>query len=134
MSTNHLQRFAAALAVAIVMVPFAGQSGQPAFAGDKPTPLPDAGAKIDVYGPYLIYNLATQKCVDVPGFGDGTINGPVNQYTCDGSWSDNQLWYFTHIGSGVYQIYNGIDGKCIDLPGYAVVPAGTKAAQLQSHG
>ncbi|MCX5409820.1 RICIN domain-containing protein [Streptomyces sp. NBC_00335] len=86
------------------------------------------------YGPYLIANNVTGKCVDIPGLGAGPVNGPVNQYTCDGSANDNQRFWFDHQattsnGTALYTIRNSKDGLCLDVPDYGNVPAGAKVSE-----
>lgn len=43
-------------------------------------------------GNILLKNATTGLCADVPNYGNGKIDGPVNQYPCDGTTADNQLW------------------------------------------
>ena len=40
----------------------------------------------------LLYNPTTKKCADIPNYDKGQINGPVEEYICDGTSHDNQLW------------------------------------------
>ncbi|MFF4291676.1 hydrogenase expression protein, partial [Streptomyces sp. NPDC001633] len=40
----------------------------------------------------LLLNTTTRKCADIPGYGNGTSDGPVREYTCDETTHDNQLW------------------------------------------
>jgi hypothetical protein len=89
---------------------------------------------------YLIHNVVTGKCADLPFFGAGTVDGPVNQYTCDGSANDNQLWYFNQVviqhqlAPIVYQIQNVKDGLCLDVPFFGAVNAGTKVSEYHCGG
>ncbi len=88
---------------------------------------------------YNIYNVTTGKCADVPGFGAGKVGGPVNEYTCDGTAYDNQLWYFNYAGNNgsgnaVYLIQNAKDGLCLDVPFYGAVSAGTKVSEFHCAG
>ena len=45
-----------------------------------------------VYGPYGIHNVRTGKCVDIPGYrpSDATLDGAVQQYSCNDTDLDNQ--------------------------------------------
>ncbi|WP_406438207.1 RICIN domain-containing protein [Streptomyces sp. NBC_00631] len=73
----------------------------------------------------LLRNTTTKKCADVPGYGNGTSNGPVREYTCDETTNDNQLWNlevrYAKGGPGsaaLFQIRNAKDQLCMDLPNY----------------
>ncbi|WP_089100312.1 RICIN domain-containing protein [Streptomyces hyaluromycini] len=73
----------------------------------------------------LLRNTTTKKCADIPGYGDGTSNGPVREYTCDETTNDNQLWnlevQYQKDGPGssaLFQIRNAKDQLCMDLPDY----------------
>jgi hypothetical protein len=84
----------------------------------------------------LLRNERTGKCADVPGFGSGVMDGPVNQYTCDGSAQDNQRWLLRYEGrspSGrmTYTISNTVDGLCLDLPDYGAVLPGTEVSEFK---
>jgi hypothetical protein len=106
-----------------------------AFAGTiRPTPnRGDSQAPVTVasFGPTVIRNAVTGKCVDIPGFGLGTVDGPVNQFTCNATTLDNQLFYFDDggIGDGFYNIWNAKDGLCLDVPFYGSVPPGTPVSE-----
>lgn len=76
----------------------------------------------------LIKNVMTGMCVDIPAFGKGTLNGRVQQFTCDGSAHDNQRWDLVvgqkgagPNGADLFTIRNTKDGYCLDLPGYGSV-------------
>ncbi|MEV5711017.1 RICIN domain-containing protein [Actinoallomurus sp. NPDC052274] len=79
----------------------------------------------------LLKNVMTGMCVDVPGFGKGTIDGKVQQHTCDGSSADNQRWDLVvgqkgagPNGADLFTIRNTKDGYCLDLPDYGTVDKG----------
>jgi hypothetical protein len=103
------------LAVAAIAV-----SGTPAHAGPFPPGNYD----------YAFYNIVTNKCMDVPGFAGGSVNGPVNQYACDLSGNDNQFfhmdWYGTQARFVIRHVKSG--NLCLDLPGWGPVPAGTRVS------
>lgn len=80
----------------------------------------------------LIENVTTRLCADVPGYGDGKSDGPVNQYDCNSTDGDNQLWDLQVAyksggpqGASLFVIRNHKDGLCMDLPNYGAEPAGT---------
>jgi hypothetical protein len=86
------------------------------------------GVRISGMRRVLIHNVMTGMCVDVPGNGNGQLNGEVEQYTCDGSSSDNQLWDLVvdknmtgPRGATLFTIRNSKDGLCLDLPGSGTV-------------
>ncbi|OLT19605.1 hypothetical protein BJF79_47695 [Actinomadura sp. CNU-125] len=73
----------------------------------------------------LLHNVMTGLCADVPGFGKGKVDGPVEQFACDGSAKDNQRWDLVvnqkgagPDGADLFTIRNAKDGLCMDLPGY----------------
>ncbi|GGU93152.1 hypothetical protein GCM10010260_29990 [Streptomyces filipinensis] len=87
------------------------------------------------YGPYLVKNVVTGKCIDIPGYGAGTVNGPVNEYTCNGTSGDNQLFYWDYVGDSsngyaLYNLRNVKDKLCLDVPDYGSVNAGTKVSEF----
>ncbi|WP_433260755.1 RICIN domain-containing protein [Actinosynnema sp. CS-041913] len=77
----------------------------------------------------LLVNVRTGLCADVPGFGPGTIDGPVNQWYCNPGPGDNQLWRLLPYPDGTYAIQNVKDGYCMDVPAFGAVPATTKISQ-----
>lgn len=94
-------------------------------------------------GPYNLKNKVTGKCVDIPGYGNGKINGPVQQYTCNYTTSDNQRFWMIERGTHTtssgntykqYQIKNIKDGLCLDLPGYGSNPNGTLVSEYTCAG
>ncbi|MEU2773265.1 RICIN domain-containing protein [Streptomyces sp. NPDC007162] len=73
----------------------------------------------------LLRDTTTKKCADIPGYGNGTSDGPVREFTCDETTADNQLWdlevRYPKGGPGsaaLFQIRNAKDQLCMDLPGY----------------
>ncbi|MER7923056.1 RICIN domain-containing protein [Streptomyces sp. NPDC096057] len=97
----------------------AGGGGQ-----DQSSPKPKKTAKPVVpASDILLRNTTTKKCADVPGYDAGTSTGPVREYTCNESTSDNQLWNlevrYQKDGPGsaaLFQIRNVKDQLCMDLP------------------
>lgn len=82
-------------------------------------------------------NAMTGMCADVPNYGKGTVDGPVNQFTCNTTTGDNQLWdlVVSRPGAGpggadLFTIRNSKDGLCLDLPNYAGQPAGTGVSEF----
>jgi hypothetical protein len=103
------------------------------------TPSPAGNQLNTSYGPYLLFNDRTGKCADVPGFDGGTIDGPVNQFTCNRGPADNQMWNFTmngrrSDGRRLYSISNVKDGLCLDVPGEGPVGAGTSVTEFYCRG
>jgi hypothetical protein len=82
---------------------------------------------------YLISNYGLPRCVDIPGLGQGRVDGPVNQSQCN--WQgDNQRFYFDlrgvdGRGQNLYWIRSATDGLCLDLPGFGAVTPATKVTQ-----
>ncbi|MEU8435004.1 hypothetical protein AB0F18_19175 [Streptomyces sp. NPDC029216] len=71
---KRVARLAATAATAVALLAF-GTAGEASAAA--------------LSGPYLIFNNWTGKCVDIPGYGKGTVDGGVYEYTCDGSDNDD---------------------------------------------
>lgn len=88
----------------------------------------------------LLKNTATHLCADLPDFGKGTVNGPVNQYPCTMGSADNQVWSLGALagpkgpgGAHLFQIRNAKDELCMDLGEYGARPAGTKVIEYPCH-
>ncbi|MDX6356408.1 MAG: hypothetical protein QOF98_3311, partial [Streptomyces sp.] len=85
----------------------------------------------------LIKNASTGLCADLPNFAKGKSDGPVNQYYCNGTNGDNQLWDL-QVASGVtgpdaasvFVIRNVKDGLCMDLPNYGADSSGTAVEEF----
>ncbi|MFJ6853761.1 RICIN domain-containing protein [Streptomyces sp. NPDC091271] len=93
--------------------------------------LPTAAQFSTVTG-VLIKNRMTGLCADVPNYGKGKLNGKVEQFTCDGSSRDNQLWdlVVNQKGAGpggadLFTVRNAKDDYCLDLPDYGSRPSRT---------
>ncbi|GAB2856153.1 hypothetical protein GCM10027176_68100 [Actinoallomurus bryophytorum] len=87
-----------------------------------------AGPKFSTARDLLLMNVVTGKCADVPGNGDGTMNGPVVQHTCRATAQDNQRWDLVvrkngagPNGADLFTIRNSKDGLCFDLRGSGAV-------------
>jgi hypothetical protein len=136
MSRPNLRQLSALLACVVMSVfalsePASAQPADPAPA--RPEALASSADTISLlsFGPEVIRNAVTGKCVDIPGYDKGTVNGPVNEYTCDTTNADNQLFVFDDlgIGDGYYNIRNVKDGLCLDVPNYGSVDAGTPVSE-----
>ncbi|MFF2852340.1 RICIN domain-containing protein [Streptomyces sp. NPDC058001] len=84
----------------------------------------------------LLKSIETGKCADIPGFGKGTVDGPVRQYDCRPTTQDNQLWDLKVVdpeggphGASLFVIKNRVDGLCVDVATPAAVTIGTKLSQ-----
>ncbi len=85
----------------------------------------------------VIKNAATGQCIDIAGFGKGRINDPVNQYPCNGTTGDNQLWNLDIVdkdggpqNAPLFLIRNSKDGLCLDLGEYTARGVGTKVSEF----
>lgn len=89
----------------------------------------------------ILYNTPNPiaACADIPGYGSGTIDGPVNIWYCNRGSADNQDFFIDFRGyvngEEVYQIrsLNQLPSPdyrtvCLDLPGYGWVPQATKVS------
>lgn len=109
-----------------------GGGGTPAKKADPPV-VPAAGI--------LLRNSTTQRCVDIPNYGKGTVSGPVGQYTCDGTSADNQLFDLKVVrpdgapgGLPLFVIRNVKDQLCVDVSWEAAQPVGTPIAEFDCAG
>ncbi|MEU9469149.1 RICIN domain-containing protein [Streptomyces avermitilis] len=89
----------------------------------------------------VLRNVTTKKCADIPGYDKGQVNGPVREFTCDGTTHDNQLWNLEvrEKGGGpgksdLFQIRNTKDLNCMDLPDYGAKPAQTAVSEFPCNG
>ncbi|KPI30531.1 Ricin B lectin [Actinobacteria bacterium OK074] len=80
----------------------------------------------------LLFNTTTRKCVDIPDYDKGKINGPLREFTCNGTSADNQLFDLVVKvakggpgGADLFVIRNVKDGLCFDLGGSGPAAAGT---------
>lgn len=100
----------------------------PASAGDR-----TEAAPFDSRRPFLIRNVMTGMCVDLPGTGNGREGGPVSQYDCRPGNGDNQQFWFLSVNdrSDEFAIMNDRDGLCLDVPGGGEVDEGTPVSQYR---
>ncbi|HEX8629242.1 MAG TPA: carbohydrate-binding protein, partial [Catenuloplanes sp.] len=89
--------------------------------------------------PFLVRNVATGRCLDLPGYGPGRPSQPVLQYACNNTPGDNQLWFFddrgrTADGQVLYSVRNAKDGLCLDVPDYGAAPPGSRVSQYHCGG
>ncbi|MEV5750311.1 RICIN domain-containing protein [Actinoallomurus sp. NPDC052308] len=96
-----------------------GKVGVTSTGGRGPT-----GPKFSTVTRVLLHNTMTGLCADVPGYGNGTNNGPINQFTCTRSNGDNQLWDLVvnmkgagPHGADLFTIRNSKDNLCFDVGG-----------------
>lgn len=88
----------------------------------------------------LLHNRATGLCADLPKFGQGSPNGPVNQFHCRPGDRDNQTWKLQTVqdkgpgGARLFVIGNTKDGLCMDLPDFGGKPAGTRVSEYRCDG
>lgn len=113
-----------------------GGDGGDGDGGSKPSAKP-----VVPVNDIVLRNAATELCADVPNFGAGEINGPVQQYHCDATDNDNQIWNlevkYPKMGPGgtaLFQIRNVKDRFCMDLGEYGGRPEGTKIAEFHCDG
>ncbi len=98
-----------------------------------PAPAVDLAGS-DLVGKWLnLYNIATEKCLDLPGFGAGTPDGPVFQYACRYGEDDNQRWRFEQrgnvVGQDTYVVRNKADGRCLTPATPSPIRAGTRVVE-----
>lgn len=89
----------------------------------------------------LLKNLGTGYCADVPNYGPGAKNDPVQQFKCQSGSTDNQMWNLAVTsgpkgpgGARLFVIRNTKDGLCMDLPNYGGQAAGTKVIEFSCDG
>ncbi|GAA4617051.1 hypothetical protein GCM10023195_75950 [Actinoallomurus liliacearum] len=108
-----------------------GKVGVTSTGGRFPT-----GPKFSTVTRVLLHNTMTGLCADVPGYGNGSIEGPINQFTCTRSNGDNQLWDLVvnmkgagPHGADLFTIRNSKDNYCFDVPGAGAAPARTALSE-----
>lgn len=89
----------------------------------------------------LIMNAFSGQCADIPYNGAGELGMEVDQYHCDGTDQDNQLWRMTVQvaaggpgGTDLVQFANTKDGLCIDLPERGAQPEGSALSEANCTG
>ncbi|MFF8593100.1 RICIN domain-containing protein [Streptomyces sp. NPDC015220] len=89
----------------------------------------------------VLRNTTTKKCADIPGYEQGQKDGPVREYTCDGTAHDNQLWdlevRYPKDGPGgrpLFQIRNVKDQLCMDLPYNGAAPVQSPITEFTCDG
>ncbi|NLU70564.1 hydrogenase expression protein [Streptomyces sp. HNM0574] len=109
--------------------------------GDKPPPQPPKKQGPVPARNVALYNTATEKCADIPGFGKGREAAPVRQFACDKSPRDNQRWHLDVKqpkggpgGRPLFLIVNAKDGLCMDLPEFGAQPVRTKVWEGRCNG
>lgn len=85
----------------------------------------------------VIKNASTSQCVDIADYGKGKPTDPVNQYPCNSTAADNQLWSLDIVrksggpqNAPVFLIRNSKDGLCLDVGYYDARPAGSKVSEF----
>ncbi|MFJ9585611.1 RICIN domain-containing protein [Streptomyces acidicola] len=69
---------------------------------------------------FQIRNVKDQLCMDLPGSGAQPVKTPIQEFTCDGTTADNQLWWLAKQESGGYWIRNfASNNKCLDVSGFS---------------
>ncbi|MFF7801852.1 RICIN domain-containing protein [Streptomyces olivaceus] len=67
---------------------------------------------------FQIRNVKDRLCMDLPYYGAKPVGTPVNEYPCDGTKADNQLWWADKQESGDYWIRNyASNNKCLNVEG-----------------
>ncbi|GAB7038264.1 MULTISPECIES: serine/threonine protein kinase [Catenuloplanes] len=104
---------------------------------DGRPPVSAADATQSVYGPYLVHNLRTGRCVDLDGVAAGAPNQPVLQDVCR-TTADNQEFSFVPRGADrsghqLYWIRNTADGLCLDVDGVGTVPRATPVVERECY-
>ncbi|MFI0778972.1 RICIN domain-containing protein [Streptomyces sp. NPDC021212] len=90
---------------------------------------------------HVLKSVTTGKCADIPGYGKGKVDGPLQQFDCDGTDADNQVWNFEvrykaqgPHSTNLFQIRNAKDGYCMDLPYYGSAGSGQKVTEFRCDG
>ncbi|MBD0735985.1 RICIN domain-containing protein [Streptomyces sp. CBMA29] len=89
----------------------------------------------------LIMNAFSGQCADIPYNGPGELGMEVDQFHCDGTDQDNQLWKMTVQvaaggpgGTDLVQFANAKDGLCMDLPNRGAQPESTPLSEANCTG
>jgi hypothetical protein len=100
----------------------------PASAADR-----TEAAPFDSRSSFLIRNVMTDMCIDLPGSGDGHEGGTVAQWDCRPGNDDNQRFWFvsTNDRGDAFAIMNARDSLCLDVPGNGAVRPGTPVTEYR---
>ncbi|WBB98243.1 RICIN domain-containing protein [Solwaraspora sp. WMMA2080] len=106
-------------------------SPAPSASDQPPVKAKDADGTNRPYGPFFVYNLGTEMCLDIPGTGPGPRDGAVQQNLCYVHSQDNQEYAFVprrvdSAGNQLYWVRSVTSQYCLDLPGLGSVPAGAR--------
>ncbi|MFJ8027531.1 RICIN domain-containing protein [Streptomyces sp. NPDC096311] len=112
--------------------PKATKAAQDAKATKAPAPTPRQRANAaSNRSNVLLKNAATGQCADIPGGGQGKVDGAVNQHPAC-SRTDNMLWDLVvadkdggPAGASLFVIRSTTDGLCVNLPYNGTVAPGT---------
>lgn len=68
---------------------------------------------------FVLVNVKSQLCMDIPGYGTVSAGAPVSLYACaSNSANDNQEWYKKSIEGAEYLIVNEKNPNlCLDVSG-----------------
>jgi Ricin-type beta-trefoil lectin domain len=98
------------------------------------------GARFSTVTGVLIKNKVTGFCVDIPGYGPGMVDGPVQAGACNGSNKDNQRWDLVvrqkgagPNGADLFVVRNAKDGYCLDLPNYGPAETSSHVTEWYCH-
>ncbi|MFC1401806.1 MULTISPECIES: RICIN domain-containing protein [Streptacidiphilus] len=86
---------------------------------------------VDGQNLYVIVDVASGKCLDLPGYGSEPAGAQVTLYTCNtNSANDNQEWFLNTVQAGFTEIENfkssgdpsnkaDPNNECLDVDGWA---------------
>ncbi|MDT0613850.1 RICIN domain-containing protein [Streptomyces lancefieldiae] len=108
---------------------------------EKQPKKPDAEPAVVPASNVVLRNTTTTFCAELPGFGQGKVDGPVQQSHCDRTDGDNQLWDLEVRypkggpgGTALFQIRNVKDRLCMDLPNKGSNPYTTPVTEFPCAG
>ncbi|OAR22806.1 hypothetical protein A8W25_24860 [Streptomyces sp. ERV7] len=67
---------------------------------------------------FLIRNVKSRQCMDLPGSGANPATTPIWMHKCIAT-DDNQEWFFMPGNSGGWYYVNLAANMCLDVPGWA---------------
>lgn len=83
-------------------------------------------------GTYVVHNVVTGECADVPGRAAGVAGNVVSEYTCDVTGNDNQFFRLEWYDSTRFVIrHDASSNLCFDLPGSEAVGIWTGVSLYQ---
>jgi hypothetical protein len=78
---------------------------------------------------FVIKNHKDGLCMDLPNYGPEPAGTKIEEFACNSTTKDNQLWWLDPRPDGTYWIRDDSSGMCLDLPGVGTARDDARLAQ-----